>query len=166
MEGLHKLRPAPERLSAMIQLDEGIVGGKGGDKSMILVGVEVGGRVRMAHADNNDEAWIKSFVDGQVADDASVVTDGLASYNTRSLGERPQEMTVQTRQEKQGKDALQNCHWAISNLKRWLLSTHHGVGRIAARVLETLVAHPPMTMCQLINNTKACRLFQSAAAMT
>ena len=65
---LHKLRrallrPAPEPLSAMIQLDEGLVGGKGGDKSMVLFGVEVGGRVRLAHADNNDEGTIKSFVE-------------------------------------------------------------------------------------------------------
>ena len=57
------LRPAPEPLSAMIQLDEGLVGGKGGDKSMVLFGVEVGGRVRLAHADNNDEGTIKSFVE-------------------------------------------------------------------------------------------------------
>ena len=103
-----------------------------------------------------------------MAETASVVTDGLASYNTRTLGERSHEMTVQTRQQKQENDALQNCHWAISNLKRWLLGTHHGavrakhlqsyldefafrynrrktsgVGRIAARVLENLVARPP-----------------------
>jgi transposase-like protein len=131
---LHKLRralvrPDREPLAAMIQLDEGLVGGKGSDKSMVLVGVETGGRIRLAHADNNDEVSIKSFVDGQVAEDASVVTDGLASYNPRGLGERPHEMTVQTRREKQEKDALQNCHWAISNLKRWLLGTHHGAVR-------------------------------------
>ena len=117
------------------------------------------------------------------------MTDGLASYNVRSLGERPHDMTVQTRREK--KDALQNCHWAISNLKRWLLGTHHGavrtkhlqsyldefafrynrrktngVGRIAARVLENLVAHPCMTMRQLINDTMPCRMLQPAAAIT
>ena len=192
---LHKLRralvrPAPEPLSAMIQLDEGLVGGKGSEKSMVLVGVEQAGRVRLAHAENNDEGTIKSFVDCAVAADTSVVTDGLASYNTRTLGKRPHEMTVQTRQQKQENDALQNCHWAISNLKRWLLGTHHGavrakhlqsyldefvfrynrrktsgVGRIAARVLENLVARPPMTMRQLIEETKPCRLFQPASAM-
>ena len=192
---LHKLRRAlvrPERepLAAVIQLDEGLVGGKGGDKSMVLVGVETGGRVRLAHADNNDEVSIKSFVDCAVAEDARIVTDGLASYNSRTLGKRPHAMTVQTRQEKQEKDALQNCHWAISNLKRWRLGTHHGavrakhlqsyldefafrynrrktsgVGRIAARALENLVAHPSMTMRQLIDDTKACRLFQPAAAL-
>ena len=103
------------------------------------------------------------------------------------LGERPHEKTVQTRQQKQENDALQNCHWAISNLKRWLLGTHHsavrekhlqayldefafrynrrktkGVGRIAARVLENLVTCQPMFMRQLINETKPCRLFRPA----
>ncbi len=83
-------------------------------------------------------------------------------------------------------DALQNCHWAMSNLKRWLLGTYHGavrkkhlqayldefvlrynrrktkgVGRIAARVLENLVSSKPMFMRQLINDTKPCRLFQA-----
>ncbi len=192
---LHKLRRAfvrPERepLAAMIQLDEGLVGGKGSEKSVVLVGVETGGRVRLAHAGNKDEVTIKSFVDGQVAEDAAVVTDGLASYNTRTLGKRPHEMRVQTREQKQENDALQNCHWAISNLKRWLLGTHHGavtpkhlqsyldefafrynrrktigVGRIAARVLENLVARPPMTMRQLISETNPCRLFRPAPTL-
>lgn len=191
---LHKLRrafvrPGREPLSAMIQLDEGLVGGKGAEKSTVLVGVETGGRVRLAHAESNDEPSIKSFVGCAVAGDASIVTDGLASYNVRSLGKRPHEVTVETSRQKQEKDALQNCHWAISNLKRWLLGTHHGavrpkhlqayldecafrtnrrktqgVGRIAARVLENLAACSPMTMRQLVDETKACRLFQPATA--
>jgi len=33
--------------------------------------------VRLAHAENNDEATLKSFANGQVAADAHVVTDGL-----------------------------------------------------------------------------------------
>ncbi len=189
---LHKLRralvrPGREPLSAMIQLDEGLIGGKGSEKSIVLVGVEQGGRVRLAHAENNDEGTIKSFVEAQVAEKTGIVTDGLASYNAHSLGERPHEKTVQTRQQKQENDALQNCHWAISNLKRWLLGTHHGavrekhlqayldefafrynrrktkgVGRIAARVLENLVTCQPMFMRQLINETKPCRLFRPA----
>ncbi len=102
---------------------------------MVLAGVEKDGRVRLAHAGNNDEGTIKSFVDGHVAENTSIVTDGLASYNTRSLGGRPHEMTVQTRQQKQENDALQNCHWAISNLKCWLLGTHHGA--VGAKHLQS-----------------------------
>lgn len=89
---LHKLRRAlvrqvREPLCAIVQLDEGFIGGK----SMVLVGAEPGGRVRMAHAENNDEATLKRFADAHVAQTAQAIADGLASYNARSLGERPHE---------------------------------------------------------------------------
>ena len=73
---------------------------------------------------------------------------------------------MQTKAERRENDAVQGCHWTISLLKRWLLGTHagavrdkhlqayldefafrhnrrktNGVGRIAARVIEQLVAH-------------------------
>ena len=91
---LHKLRrvlvrPGRELLCAIVQLDEGFVGGKGSEKSMVLVGAEPGGRVRLADAENNDEATLKRFADAQVAETAQVTTDGSASYNARSLGGRP-----------------------------------------------------------------------------
>jgi hypothetical protein len=126
------------------------------------------------------------FADGQVAPDASVVTDGLASYDSDSLGDRPYERIVQTKAERRESDSLQVCHWTISLLKRWLLGTHagsvspkhlqayldefafrhnrrktKGVGRIAARVIEQLVARPPLTMRSLIDDTRRCRMFRS-----
>jgi len=153
---------------------------------MVLVGTEPGGRVRLAHAQNNDEATLKRFADTKVASSAATTTDGLASYNARSLGKRPHNKVVQTVEQRREMDALQNCHWAISNLKRWLLGMHHGavrekhlqayldefvfrynrrktkgVGRIAARVLENLVISKPMFMRQLINDAKPRRLFQA-----
>lgn len=189
---LHKLRAAlvrPERepLGPFVQIDEALVGGKGRGKELVLVAAEAGGRVRLAHAANNDEGTLKRFADGQVATDAHVVTDGLASYNERSLNERPHDMIVQTKAERRENDTLQACHWAISLLKRWLLGTHAGavrekhlqayldefafrynrrktagVGRIAARVIERLVAREPLTTHQLINVTRPCRWFASA----
>ena len=92
---LHKLRAAmvrPDRepLGPFVQTDETLVGGKGSPhKELVLVAAEADGRVRLAHADNNYEGTLKSFADGQIAADAQVVTDGLASYNSDSLGERP-----------------------------------------------------------------------------
>ena len=148
---------------------------------------EANGRVRLAHAENNDEATLKRFADGQVTADAHVVTDGLASYNERSLNERPHDMIVQTKAERRENDTLQACHWAISLLKRWLFGTHAGavrekhlqayldefafrynrrktnaVGRIAARVIEQLVVREPLTTHQLINETIPCRWFAPA----
>jgi transposase-like protein len=187
---LHKLRAAlvrPERepLGPFVQMDEALVGGKGGpNKELVLVAAEADGRVRLAHAETNDKATLKRFADGQVAADARVVTDGLASYDGESLGERRYERVVQSKAERREGDALQVCHWTISLLKRWLLGTHagavgpkhlqayldefafrhnrrktNGVGRIAARVIEQLVARQPMTMRSLIDDTRRCRAF-------
>jgi transposase-like protein len=188
---LHKLRAAlvrPERepLGPFVQMDEALVGGKGGpNKELVLVAAEVDGRVRLAHAETNDKATLKRFADGQVAADARIVTDGLASYDGDSLGNRPYQRVVQTKAERREGDALQVCHTTISLLKRWLLGTHagavgpkhlqayldefafrhnrrrtKGVGRIAARVIERLVARQPLTMRSLIDDTRRCRWFR------
>ena len=63
---LHKLRAAlvrPDRepLGPFVQIDETLVGGKGSPhKELVLVAAEADGRVRLAHADNNDEGTLKS----------------------------------------------------------------------------------------------------------
>ena len=85
--------------------------------------------MRLAHAENNDEGTLKSFADNQIALDTQVVTDGLASYNSESLGQRPHQAVIQTKQERRESDALQGCHWTVSLLKRWLLGTHAGAVR-------------------------------------
>jgi hypothetical protein len=82
---LHKLRaslvrPEREPLGPFVQMDEALVGGKGGPhKELVLVAAEVDGRVRLAHAETNDKATLKRFADGQVAPDARVTTDGPGS---------------------------------------------------------------------------------------
>ena len=190
---LHKLRAAmvrPERepLGPFVQVDETLVGGKGSPhKELILVAAEADGRVRLAHAENNDEGTLKSFADSQIAADAQVVTDGLASYNSDSLGERPHQAVIQSKEQRRESDALQGCHWTTSLLKRWLLGTHagavrpkhlqayldefafrhnrrktNGVGRIAARVIERLVARGPLPMRKIIDGSARCRWFTSA----
>ena len=189
---LHKLRaalvrPGREPLTQHVQIDEGFVGGTRGGKEMVLVATETtDGRVRLAHADNNDEATLKQFADAHVATAAEVTTDGLASYNPKSLGEREHEAIVQTPAERRVHDTLQGVHWTVSLLKRWLLGTHagavnrkhlqsyldefafrhnrrktKGVGRIAARTLEQLVVCAPMTMRMLVDKTLPCRAFRS-----
>jgi len=189
---LHKLRTAmvrPDRepLGPLVQIDEALVGGKGGPhKELVLVASEANGRVRLAHTDNNDGATLRQFSDAQIAADTHVVTDGHAGYNSESLGERPHEMIVQTKSERLENDALQGCHWTVSLFKRWLLGTHagavhdkhlqsyldefafrhnrrktKGVARIAARVIENLVRCKPLPMRKIINGTRRCRWFAS-----
>lgn len=190
---LHKLRAAMVRadrgpLGPFVQADETLVGGKGSPhKELVLVAAEADGRVRLAHADNNDEGTLKSFADSQIGTDAQVVTDGHAGYNSQSLAERPHEAIVQTKAGRRENDALQGCHWTTSLLKRWLLGTHagavkpkhlqayldefafrhnrrktNGVGRIAARVIEQLVVLRPLPMRKIIDETTRCRWFTSA----
>lgn len=187
---LHKLRRAMVRsrsapMGPFVQVDEALVGGKGGPhKELVLVAAEADGRVRLAHAANNDEGTCERFVSGQIAPDAHVVTDGHAGYNAKSLASRAHEAVVQTKAERRESDAVQACHWTISLLKRWLLGTHagavrdkhlqayldefafrhnrrktNGTVRIAARVIESLVAKPPLTMRQIIDDTRRCRWF-------
>jgi transposase-like protein len=189
---LHKLRAAmvrsdSEPLGPFVQLDEALVGGKGGPhKQLVLIAAESNGRVRLVHAENNDAGTLKRFADGEIATDTHVVTDGHAGYSEKSLDERPHEAIVQTKAERRKADAVQGCHWTISLLKRWLLGTHagavkpkhlqayldefafrhnrrktNGVCRIAARVIERLVARPPLTMRKIIDQTKPYRRFAS-----
>ncbi|MCI0351576.1 MAG: IS1595 family transposase [Acidobacteriales bacterium] len=189
---LHKLRaamvrPSREPLGPFVQIDAALVGGKGGPhKELVIVAAEAGGRVRLAHANNNDEGTLKRFAEGQIAPDTRVVSDGHAGYNEKSLSKRPHDAVVQTKAERRENDAVQGCHWTISLLKRWLLGTHagavrdkhlqayldefafrhnrrktNGVARIAARVIEQLVVHAPLPMRKLIDETRRCRWFGS-----
>jgi hypothetical protein len=116
--------------------------------------------VRLAHAENNDEATLKSFADGQVASDAHVVTDGLASHNKRGLNERAYDMIVQTKAERRENDALQ----AYLDEFAFRYNRRKSVGRSAARVIEQLVLRKPLMLRELIDDTKPCRWFASAQA--
>ena len=194
---LHKLRSTmvrsgSEPLGPLAELDEALVGGKGGPhKQLVLAAAESGGRIRFAHADNNDADTCKRFADAEVSKDAAVTTDGHAGYNETSLGKREHEAIVQTKAEKREADCVQACHTSISLLKRWLIGTHalamtpkhlqayldefvfrynrrktDGVARIAARVIESAVAKPPLTMRDLVDQTTPYRRFQAAQAAT
>lgn len=179
------VRSDSEPLGPFVQTDETLVGGRGGPhKELVLVAAEANGRVRLAHVENNDTGTCERFVSGQIAADAHVVTDGHAGYNGKSLGERSHSAVVQTKAERHESDAVQACHWTTSLMKRWLMGTHagavsdkhlqayldefvfrhnrrktDGVCRIAARVIESLVAKPPITMRQLVDGTRRCRWF-------
>jgi transposase-like protein len=192
---LHKLRAAMARsdsepLGPFVQLDETLVGGKGGpNKQLVLVAAESNGRVRFAHAENNDAVTLARFADAEVAANAHVVTDGHAGYSAKSLGERPHAAIVQTKAERRAGDAVQGCHWTISLLKRWLIGTHagavrpkhlqayldefafrhnrrktKGVTRVAARVIEQLVVRAPRTMHKIIDEATPCPRFNSDQA--
>ncbi len=190
---LHKIRGSLVRsdrdsLRGSVQVDEGYLGGKGEGnqrgrcrevKEVIVVAAEPGGRLRLEHAPDVTEGTIRSFLERNVTTDSAVTTDGSSSYTAKALSKRTHEPIVQTKADRESKDALQHCHWAISNLKRWWLGTHHGavsdkhlqayldefefrhnrrktegVGRLVARVLENLVRSPARTMREIVRKTE------------
>jgi transposase-like protein len=184
---LHKLRaslvrPNREPLGRDVQVDEAFVGAKRAGKSLVLVAKEACGRVRMTHAENNDAETVKRFAAAEIAEAAAVTSDGHKGYSAKSLGTRKHDAIVQTKAERAETDTLQATHWTISLLKRWLLGTHasavsakhlqayldeyafrhnrratKGVGRIAARTIERLVASVPITMRMIVDDTVRCR---------
>ena len=184
------VRSDSEPMGPFVQADEALVGGKGGPhKELVLVAAEANGRVRLAHVENNDTSTCERFISGQIAEDAHVVTDGHAGYNQTSLGERTHSAVVQTKAERRDNDAVQACHWTISLLKRWLMGTHagavrdkhrqayldefafrhnrrrtKGMVRIAARLIDSIITKPPLTMRRLVDGTRECRWFGSAHA--
>ena len=190
---LHKIRaslmrPDVEPLEQGVEIDEAYVGSKRLGKALVLVAAERGGRVRLALVDNNDEATIKHFADAYIAPRTDVTTDGLASYNVRSLGERQHEQKIQMKDERRKDDALQHAHWVVSLLKRWLFGTHggavktrhlqsyldefqfrynrrktNGAARLTARAIERLVAEPLRTMKQIIKEPRTYRALPEAA---
>ena len=182
------VRSDSEPMGPFVQIDETLVGGTGGPyKELVLVAAEANGRVRLARADNNDTDTCARFACEEIDNQAHVVTDGHAGYNERSPEQRTHEPVVQTKAERREQDAVvQACHWMISLLKRWLLGKHagavsdkhlqacldefafrhnrrktNGVGRIAACVIENLIAKPPRTMREIIDQTSRCRWFAS-----
>jgi transposase-like protein len=188
---LHKLRGAlvrPERepLGQDVEIDEAFIGSKRPRKQMVLVAVERAGRVRLAHAWRANEATLKRFTDAHIAADAAVASDGLASYNRRTLGDRDHRRSVQTPEQRAIIDTLQRVHWVASSLKRWILGTHagairpqhlqayldefafrynrrktSGVARIAARTIAGLVERPSRTMRQIIDQARPYPEFRS-----
>ena len=125
--------------------------------------------------------------DSQVGADARVAADRLASYDCDNLGERPCERIVQSKggaaRERRpagltlddlDPEALAHGHACArghpSTYRPTSTSSPSATtgtrptlsGRIAARVIERLLAREPLTMRSLIDDTKRCRWFRSA----
>ena len=169
---LHKLRSAmvrsdSEPLGPFVEMDEALVGGKGGPhKELVLVAAEADGRVRLAHAENNDEGTLQALRRRRDRRRrAGRDRRACRLQRARASASGPMKRSSRPRRSGARSDAVQSCHWTISLLKRWLIGTHagavrpkhlqayldefafrhnrrktNGVARIAARVIESLVA--------------------------
>lgn len=135
------VRPGRERLSGRIELDETYVGGqkegtrgRGAEgKTLVLVAVEGEkskklGRVRFRIIKSASSSDIKPFILDYIQEGATIVTDGLKSYEM--IDEMPfkHERYVQNPKDKTKvpDSRLEHVHLVISLLKRWLNGTHQG----------------------------------------
>ena len=143
---LQKLRagmvnPLRERLRGPVEVDETFIGGAhpgpGGrgalNKSLVVAAVEVvnrgptdkalrSGRVRLRVIPRATAAELLRFIRDNVTIGAAVRTDGLNSYARLDAEGYPHTIV-----EGSLSHGLPRVHRVFSNLKAWLLGTHHGV---------------------------------------
>jgi transposase-like protein len=156
---LHKVRstlvaPGRELLHSEVEVDETFVGGKdpdrdgrGGDKALVVGGVEIipftelktgkvrnrSGRIRLRVVANASANSLAGFVEQEVEPGAIVHTDGWDGYRRLKRSGYHHNRIVQGK----GREAipiLPHIHRVFSNLKTWLLGTHHG--RIEQKYLQ------------------------------
>jgi len=147
---LHKLRaamvnPAREKLRGVVEVDETYIGGpvpgkrgRGTGKALVIGAVELRNgkpaRIRLKKIGSANAGSVLKFITDNVERGSEVITDGSPSYNglyeggfihsiqsTRMLGDDPDSV-------------LPHFHRAVSNMKTWLLGTHHG--RVSQKHLQ------------------------------
>lgn len=151
---LHKLRaslvrPDRDRIGAEwpVEVDEALVGGKTrGEgrgvhhKTYVAGAVEVrkkreqhgprtvyAGRLRLRALGDRGKRSLEAFVTQNIETHSHVITDGWQGYdNLKTIGYAHQPAVLGGDPEKADK-ALPMIHLIFSNLKAWLLGTHHGV---------------------------------------
>jgi transposase-like protein len=154
---LHKLRRAMvnlerEPLWGEVEVDETWVGGtqaglqgsrqlKGRKAALVIVAVEkrgkASGRVRMAVIPDFRSVTLNAFIQQNVAPGAVICTDGLKSFTGfEQAGFRhvPRTQPLQNDHRKGSKSVVSLADRAIGNLQKWLIGTHHGVGRVQLQV--------------------------------
>lgn len=140
---LHKLRAAMvkidrSKLHGTIEIDEAYVGGKKSGKpgrgaagKVIVVGaVEVRDdkvqRVRLEVVPDVKRATLKKFIEKNVEKGSAIKTDALPSYG--ELDDYVHTPMLEGTPENAG-NILPHVHRLFSNLKTWLIGTHHGVSQ-------------------------------------
>jgi transposase-like protein len=156
-----------------------------GNKALVLVAAERHGRIRMEHSPDLTIPSVKSFADRNLSKSCRVTTDGYRSFGSKSLGARPHHQHVQKKKRHIKVDPMQQAHFALSLFKRFWIGTYHGavsrkhlqvyldefefrynrrktvgVGRIAARLFQSMVGLPPLTYTSMVTSTVPCQRFE------
>ena len=147
---LHELRramvdPDRSRLAGTVEVDETWVGGKqaglkGGrqrkNRKALMVAVAVErrekslGRLRLEVVPDDSAATLKAFIARNIAPGSTVVSDAWSGYTGLAAKDYTHRSLSQSAMKRAGLegDAVPGVHRVVSNLKTWLLGTHHGVG--------------------------------------
>lgn len=135
------IRAGREKLSGRVEVDETYIGGqkegkrgRGAEcKTLVIVAIEGEsgkklGRVRFKIINRATAAEIKPFISDCIEPSATIVTDGLKSYDYLDGISIKHEKYVQSgaKATKENESRLEHVHLVISLLKRWLLGTHQG----------------------------------------
>ena len=140
---LHKIRSAMAQrdsrytLSGFIEMDDAFFGGAhagkrgrgAANKSTVLVMIESkeehAGFISMQRLDSMKRTEVESVVKDQIKPGQTIRTDGHKSF--QQLGELGHKHSGTPVPSKQAAEQLPWVHIAISNAKRYLLGTYHGV---------------------------------------
>lgn len=97
------------------------------NKGRPVRGETYAGRLRLRHVPNRSKLALTSFVLDSVAKGTDVFTDGWQGYDSlKHLGYEHESVTLGGDPEL-AEAALPLIHLVFSNLKAWLIGTHHGV---------------------------------------
>ncbi len=151
---LHQLRagmvrPDRDRIGAVwpVELDEALVGGKTrGEgrgvhhKTYVAGAVEVrekrdkrgrraiyAGRLRLQVLNDRGKRSLEAFVTENIEPHSHITTDGWQGYDNLAAIGYGHECVVLNGDPEKAEKALPMIHLVFSNLKAWLLGTHHGV---------------------------------------
>jgi len=189
---LHKLRramvrPGRDQLKGRVEVDETFVGGeedgvrgrRRGDKSLIVIAVEVEGkrigRIRLRSIPDASAASLHPFIADSVEPGSSVHTDGWPGYKGLEQKGYRCETTIIGKQPKDAVKLLPHVHLVVALLKRWLMGTHQGAvsraylayyldeftfrfnrrksnsrGKLFYRLIEQAVTTAPVRLDQLV----------------
>lgn len=141
---LHRYRIAMVRsernqLSGIVEIDESFMGGidhggkrgRGADKAIIVIAIEIEepkgyGRIRMRHIANASGNELIPFVCDVVLPGAIVQTDGWSGYSNLSQHGYLHQKTILSTINDPAHVAMPGVHRIASLLKRWILGTHQG----------------------------------------
>ena len=136
---LAMVRPARERLSGWVEVDEAYVGGVEGGvdgretatKAIVAIAVEIKspkgfGRIRLSSVPDVTQDSLIAFIEAVVESGSTVHTDGWQAYWTVPEHGYTHERTVMRKQNDPAHVAMPGVHRIASLLQRWLLGTHQG----------------------------------------